>query len=156
MSDEIKMWISFVLGLLLTILPLPLLAQFARPDWILLFILFWSIYQLNQSHLWIAFVLGLIVDSLTGTIFGQHAFIYALVMGIGVRWQRQFYTFPVMQMAGVVALISILTVFLQFEILKWSFGIAFSAYFLLPIFTNVLVWPWLYYLLRGSRDYLHV
>ncbi len=59
------------------------------PDWLLICIVFWTIYQPRKVGVVWAFLLGLIMDIHNASLLGQQAFMYPLVAFFGIYWQRR-------------------------------------------------------------------
>ncbi|MFN3543435.1 MAG: rod shape-determining protein MreD [Thiobacillus sp.] len=69
---------SLALAVLLEQLPWSGWALALRPDFVLLGVLFWVLYQPGRVGLGTAFFLGLLADFQDGVVFGQHAIAYAI------------------------------------------------------------------------------
>jgi len=59
------------------------------PDWVLICIVFWTIYQPRKVGVVWAFCLGLVMDIHSSTLLGQHAFMYPIIAYFGINWQRR-------------------------------------------------------------------
>ena len=60
--------LSLLIGLTLLILPLPEWARIYRPDWVALFLIYWSTALPKRVGLWTAFITGLFVEVSQGTL----------------------------------------------------------------------------------------
>lgn len=56
------------------------IALLVRPDFVLVAVLFWALYQPGRIAFGAAFVLGLLADFQDGVVFGQHAIAYAVAV----------------------------------------------------------------------------
>jgi len=68
-------WLTFALGLLLSVSPLPQFMEILRPLWLALLLAFWSLNLPHQVGMVTAMFLGLAEDVLYGTLLGQNALI---------------------------------------------------------------------------------
>lgn len=88
---------SLAIALLFNFLPLgnpPWL-----PDFVLITLIFWTIYQPRKVGVVWAFLLGFFMDVHAATIFGQHALMYSIVAYFGINWQRRVLGFGKIQQA---------------------------------------------------------
>ena len=65
--------LTFVIALLLTVIPLPDWARYLRPDWVGLVLIYWCMALPERVGVTTGWFMGLLVDLLTGTVLGQHA-----------------------------------------------------------------------------------
>jgi rod shape-determining protein MreD len=130
-----------VLALVLTIVPLPNVVAPARPDWLLLLVIYWCLAAPSLAGLAYAWFCGLLVDGLVGSLLGQHALAFSLVGLITHRLQLRMRIFPVWQQAFTVLLLLALYHFLVF----WVDGIvgqpATSWWRWLPVAAGAIFWP---------------
>src|SRR6202163_2386125 len=71
---------SFVVAYLLSVLPWSGTWLLARPDFILLVLMFWSLHEPRAIGQGMAFALGLLVDVSDSMLLGQHAFAYVIAI----------------------------------------------------------------------------
>ncbi len=138
-------------GLALSVWPLPDAVRPFWPAWTALILVYWSLalpHRVNVGTFWFV---GILLDALKGALLGEHALALAVLAFVTTRWHLQVRVFPVSQQILFVALLLALYEFLLF----WIRGIAGASqplfYSIAPIVTGALVWPWLYFLLRGLR-----
>lgn len=62
--------LTFLTGMMLTILPLPKWVVWYQPVWVFMILLFWMIAIPYQVGIGTAFTVGILLDLLTGTILG--------------------------------------------------------------------------------------
>jgi len=101
------MMLSFLMGLLLSLFPLPLHIRQWWPEWLLLMAIFWGIHQPQLFSVGTAFILGLVVDAITGSILAMHAIPYAMVVYLTRLWGQNF---PLWTMIEQLLFISFLLV----------------------------------------------
>ncbi len=145
-------FISFILALMLSILPLPPVLNAMQPQWVLLVLIYWVMALPRQISVGIAFIMGLLVDTLNGQLLGQNA----LIMTFISYWIAKFHHYldvqPLWQQAfSLFCLVSLYQLYtLCFELhLGFSSNLFWSH--ILSIFTSVLLWFWIASLLSGFR-----
>lgn len=143
--------LSLVVALALTMMPLPYALDVARPDWIALIIIFWSLSVPRSYGVGIAWIVGLVLDVSQGTMLGQHALGLALIAYLTVRFHLQMRVFPLLQLTAFVFALNALYQFLLF----WINGIAGitapASVYWAPVVTGAFVWPLLHSFLSGLR-----
>ncbi len=144
-------FITFLVGLILQILPLPEYAQFYRPNWVAVILIYWSMALPNSIRLLTAFIAGLIVDILLGSLLGQHSLAFVVVVYINLFFNLRIRVLSLWQQATYVFILLLICQFL----IVWVEGITGSnppieAYFL-PALTGMIMWPWAYLILRDVR-----
>src|SRR3989339_60001 len=82
MSQDLKtvvfIALTFLIGMLLTIVPMSQSLVWFRPEWILMLLFFWVMMTPHRVAVIGAFFVGLLADLLTGTLFGLHALLFSL------------------------------------------------------------------------------
>ncbi len=91
--------LSLLVALLCNLLPWRIDVLWLRPDFLLLVILYWAIYQPNHIGIGTAWWLGLVEDLVDGAHLGQHALAYVVAVYVLTRFQRRMYNFPPWQQA---------------------------------------------------------
>ena len=133
----------FTLGmaLFLQIIPQPNYLQYVWPQWLLVVILLWYMYNVSSFSLLSVWCLGLLVDLLSNSPFGLHAFCYVFVAYCVKRWIRQLGHFKNHQKALWLLVI----VFLA-ETIKMLglviFSLSISIFCYAQVVTTVLIWLW--------------
>lgn len=144
--------LSFLLALLISILPLPNWLQLIWPQWLLLILIYWVLAYPYQLNLGIAWLLGLLLDGLYGTLLGEHALAFTVVAYIAYRLHRQIRMFPILQQA----LCMFFLVLIYQGLLVWiqgMLGLLTNVYlFWLSALTSMLLWPWLFMGLRRCQQ----
>lgn len=146
---SIKEWtligLSFLVGFLLTILPLPDWIVWWRPQWTLLILISWCLLLPNNIGIIFTIIVGLIMDLLTGTLLGQHALIYLIAAYFVLKFHLQFRHFPLWQQSLLVALFSLFSVIVTAPD-TWKCG--------LTLLTTPLLWPWVYTFLNFRHEHI--
>ena len=144
-------FLSLLVGLILMILPLPEAVQVYRPHWVALILIYWNMALPGRVGPWIAFIIGIIVDTSQGTLIGQHALALVIIIYINQNFHQRIRVMSLIQQAiYVFGLLVISQV-----IIVWVEGIMgrpppVVAFFGGP-FVGMLIWPWLFVILRDIR-----
>jgi len=148
--------LSFVIAFMLTAMPLPDWALNWRPAWVAMVLIYWCMALPERVGIGIAWMLGLLLDVQQGTFLGQHALGLAVIAYITVKSHQQMRVFPLIQQAMLVCGYILLLQMLNFWI-KGMIGVPPGDWtFWAPAFTSMLIWPWLFVILRDSRRKFHV
>lgn len=144
-------FVTLLLAMLLTVMPLPDWLRPYRPEWITVVLIYWCLALPIRVNVGIAWIMGLLVDVLTGSLLGQHALSTAIVAFIAVKLHKQIRVYPLWQQA-----LSVFTlVALGQLIVVWIKGIVGDSPgswdYWAPSLTSALIWPWIFVLLRDVR-----
>lgn len=143
--------LSLFVSFMLAIVPLPAWATVWRPDWVAMVLIYWCIAVPQRVGVATGWLVGIIHDVLNDVLLGQHALGFCLIAYVSVRLHRRMRLFPRWQQAlmvfGLVALSQLLYTGLR-SILgypqeRWSF--------IYPAVTSMILWPWLFVILRDLR-----
>jgi rod shape-determining protein MreD len=120
------------LGLLINIMPWPRSTLWIRPDFLLIVLLYWTLFQPRTIGMGWGFALGLIMDVADSVVLGQYAFSYVMAI-----FAMQFLRLRLLQLsifeqaihAGAVVLLAhalraLLDVLLNRDFPGWSMLIA--------------------------------
>lgn len=148
--------LTLVAALMLTELPLPGWASVWRPAWVALVLIYWCMAVPQRVGVGVAWIMGLLLDILSGTLIGQHALGLSVVAFLAHKLHQQVRVLPVWQQAisvfGLVLLYQALVLWINGilgrPVAPWSF---FAA----PA-TSMLLWPWVFVILRDMRRKYHV
>lgn len=143
--------LSFVLSFMLAIMPLPAWATILRPDWVAMVLIYWCLAVPQRVGIATGWFVGVIHDVLNDTLLGQHALGLCLIAYVSVKLHRQVRLFPVWQQAlGVFVLITINQLLNGWIRSILGYPQIVGA-FIYPAFTSMLLWPWLFVILRDMR-----
>ncbi len=143
--------LTLILGLTLQIIPLPDWTQIYRPDWVALFLIYWSMALPKKVGVGYAFFTGLIVDVMQGTLLGQHSMALVIIIFINMNLYQRI---RVMSLPGQAVYVMILLLINQIAVV-WIEGMLqrstpVMAFFGPPL-TGMAIWPWIFILLRDIR-----
>ena len=144
-------WLTLMLALILTILPLPDWVRPYRPHWTSLALLYWCIALPHRIGIGTGFSIGILLDILTGTLLGQQALSLALLAYLGIQLHTQLRVSPLGQQAwGVLILLSIGHAIQQLISGATSGQPPSLGYWWIPVLSAFL-WPWVFVTLRDIR-----
>ena len=93
-------WLTFAIGMLLSVSPLPQFMEILRPLWLALLLAFWALAMPQIVGMVTAWCLGLAEDVLYGTLLGQNALILTLITYLVLALQQRLRMFPMWQQAS--------------------------------------------------------
>jgi rod shape-determining protein MreD len=151
-SSLAPVYFSILLGLMLSILPLPASLSSFRPDFVALTLIYWAMMLPRNFSIGKAWIIGVILDVMQGTLFGQHALALTVVIYLTIQFHLRIRVFPVWQ---VTAAVFALTAIYQF-LLFWINGVVGQSALLIdywgPVLANTILWPLLSGVLGGVRQ----
>ncbi|MEM7082571.1 MAG: rod shape-determining protein MreD [Pseudomonadota bacterium] len=126
----------------LTIAPLPESLNAFRPDFVALTLFFWLVSVPNWIGVAVAWLCGLLLDTLHGSLLGQHALALTVFAFITLRFHLRIRVFTIWQ--ELVALFILLGVY--HFLLFWSDGIGnqsvnYGWSHLAQLAASIAVWP---------------
>ena len=150
-SRRFPVIMSMIVGLMLTIMPLPDAVGAFRPDWLALLVIFWAMQLPRTWSVGSAWIVGIVLDVSQGTLLGQHALALCCVAFITVHFHLLMRVFPVPQLTATVFPILAIYQFLLF----WINGVAGvnapSVAYWGPVISGTLSWPIVVMFLSGVR-----
>jgi rod shape-determining protein MreD len=142
---------TVLVALALAIVPMPNWMSSLRPDWVVLAMIYWMLISPGRVGMLSALLLGILLDTLTGSLLGQHALALLVVAYITMSFSLRIRVFPVPQMSLTVLLLLALYQFLLF----WVDGMMGQKVELLarwaPALAGALVWPLILISLDGLQ-----
>jgi rod shape-determining protein MreD len=142
---------TFLVALILTIMPLPDWIRYLRPDWVGLVLIYWCLALPERVGVFTGWIMGLLVDLLTGTLFGQHALSLTVIAYLTLKFHQRVRLFPVWQQAFIVLVLLVLHQLLALWISRIIGRPGVPLYFWLPSVLGMLIWPFIHGMLRGLR-----
>jgi len=151
-------WGSLVVALVLTALALPaaLPAELGwfRPQWAVLVLLFWVMMAPEAVGMGSAWLAGLLVDSVTGSLLGQHALTYVFIAWAGLSLYQRLRMYSLLQQALIVLLTVLAAELTAALMLRLARGQALSLALLWAPLVTALCWPLVYGALAPLRRWL--
>jgi rod shape-determining protein MreD len=147
---------TILIGYLLTLMPLPEWAQTFRPQWVALILIYWCMALPERIGVGVGFTTGLLLDVLTGTLLGQHALGLSVIAFVTLKLHLRVRVMPLRQQVFTIFILLLVERLLAL----WSTGAAGYPtpslwYWVTPV-VGMLLWPWIYILLRDTRRRFHV
>jgi len=144
--------ITFIVAFMLTLLPMPNWAVWLRPAWVLMVLIFWVMAAPDQVSVGAAWIAGIILDILLGSLLGEHALALTIVTFIVVRMYSRLRMFPLLQQGLSIFLLVLLYQFILFCIQGFIGSSPNSWLYWSSSLTSMLLWPWVYSILRSRTD----
>jgi rod shape-determining protein MreD len=140
-TSRLRIVLMVIVGLVFAIVPLPDAVEPARPDLLLLLIIYWSLAAPRLAGLTLAWICGLAIDLLKGMLLGQHALAFLLIAFLTHKFQLRMRIFPIWHQTLTVFMLLALYQFLLF----WIDGIIGPAVTTwarwVPVASGTVLWP---------------
>lgn len=136
-----RLLLSALIALILTVLPLPTWLDVVRPSFLVLAVLYWSVYAPWTGGIALGFFAGLLLDVFQGPVLGEHALALALVTYIAVREHQRVRSKPAIQQAMFVLVALLLYELVLFMIDGWTGHPVTSPLRWVHTMTGALIWP---------------
>ena len=156
MHNWTAIFISLLIAIILTLLPAPDWAIWLKPAWVLLILIYWAMTVPTRVGLGMAWLMGLIMDLLNGTLLGEHALAYTMVIYLVERMHIRLRMYPVMQQSFTVFLFILIYQFIVYCIQGFIGQLPASHLYWLSSLTSMLLWPWLFVLMRDYRRWFKI
>jgi len=144
-------FLTLAVAVVLTLVPLPLALDMARPYWTALVIIYWCLETQDRISLGLAFTVGIVLDLLSASALGLHALSLVIIVYLVTRFRARLRFFPPWQQA-----LSVLALLMNDRIiLLWIISLRGEPLpgleFWVPPIAGTLVWPLLFLLLDRYR-----
>ena len=145
MSDgrisRVRVTFTVILALIFAVLPLPEPINAARPDLLLLLVIYCALSAPRIAGLLFAWLCGLAIDVIKGIILGQHALAFLVVAYLTHKFQLRMRIFPISQQTATVFMLLAVYQFIVF----WLDGIIGQPVTTwmrwLPVISGAVLWP---------------
>jgi rod shape-determining protein MreD len=142
---------TYLLALLLSVLPLTFEARWLRPEFLCIFVIYWVVFSPNGSSLLLVFLMGCLQDLLEGSFLGRHALALLCVSYLCLLFEQRFKYYVAWQQAFLVFGLVLAHQFVDHWVHSLQGASATSFDFLMPAFTSALLWPLIWMLLDRAR-----
>ncbi len=145
-----QIWVIYVtllIAILLMILPLPDMLRLARPEFVVMTLIYWTMALPHRVNIGVAWFTGLVMDITTGGQLGVHAFAYAMAIFMVARFHLQLRQYPLWQQAFTILSL----VFLVHVVSMLNAPLTSSWHIWMPAIVSTLLWPIVYGVLRKIR-----
>lgn len=142
---------SFIVAIMLTALPLPDWAVNWRPAWVALVLIYWCMAVPDRIGIAVGWFLGLLLDVQQSTVLGQNALGLTIIAFLTIKSYQRMRVFPLAQQAVLICFY-----LLFYELITlWITGYIGTSTrdwtYWMPAITSMLLWPWLFIILRDLR-----
>jgi rod shape-determining protein MreD len=149
-------YLTLLAGYLLTLMPMPEWASSYRPQWVALILIYWCMAIPERVGVGVGFSTGLLLDVLSGTLLGQYALGLSVVAYLALKLHLRVRVMPLRQQIFTIFILLLVERLLAL----WSTGAAgyptpSLLYWITPVI-SMLLWPWVYLILRKLRRRFHV
>ncbi|MBH3361239.1 rod shape-determining protein MreD [Pseudomonas guariconensis] len=148
-------WLTFIIGLLLSVSPMPQFMEVFRPMWLAMLVSFWTLAVPNKVGMTTAFILGLAEDVLYGTLLGQNALILTLITFLVLSLQQRL-RIPMWQQSLVILVIFGIAQLIQLWLSALTGNRLPTLALVWSAVISALLWPWISFALRDLRRRLHI
>lgn len=142
---------TLLIALMASIMPMPLNADAFRPDWVLIVLMYWCMALPGRVNIITAWVMGFLLDVLLGSVLGVHAAAMAISIYIIVVNHQKIRNFSIWQQALITGVLAALYHLVVFWLQRFLIDVVFLSSYLYPVITTIVLWPWIFYLLRKVR-----
>jgi rod shape-determining protein MreD len=127
--------------MLVNLLPLTGWVLALRPDFVALVLLYWGIYQPRKIGFLPAFMLGLAMDVADGSLFGQHALAYSVMMFAAIALHRRVSMFDMRHQILHVLPILLVMQLIVLGVRQAAGGEFPGWWYFLSSITGAVLWP---------------
>ena len=142
---------TFIVALLLTVIPLPDSVRYLRPDWVGLVLIYWCMALPDRVGVTTGWFAGLMVDMLTGTLLGQHALSLTIIAWLTQKFHQRLRLVPVWQQSLTILVLLVLHQLLALWISRIIGRPGAPWFFWMPSVLGMIIWPLMHTTLRGLR-----
>ena len=142
---------TFVVGFVLSALPLPETIIDWRPCWLAMLLIYWCMALPERVGILSAWLLGLLFDVQQSFILGQHALGFIFLAYVIIQNHKRMRVYPLLQQSLVVCLYLLIYQAIMLLVMLLSGTITYTWFYWLPAFTSMLIWPWLFIFMRDFR-----
>ena len=134
-------WSIILLSIVLTIIPLPDLINSFRLPWLMMTVIYFSIFNVALIGVLSAWLSGLILDLMAGGLMGENAMILSIISYLSYRFRFQIRVYPIWQIMVVGLLFLALGELLSLWIQGVSGTMNLSIIEWINISIAVIIWP---------------
>jgi len=148
--------LTLLVAIMASIMPLPLSVDAFRPDWVLIVLIYWCMALPGRVNIITAWVMGFLLDVLLGSVLGVHAAAMAISVFIVAENYQKIRNFSIWQQALITGVLAALYHLVVFWLQRFLIDASFLTSYLYPVITTIVLWPWIFYLLRKVRRHFSI
>jgi len=143
--------LTLLVAIMASIMPLPLSVDAFRPDWVLIVLIYWCMALPGRVNIITAWIMGFLLDVLLGSVLGVYAAAMAISVFIVAENFQKIRNFSIWQQALIAGVLAALYHLVVFWLQRFLIDVSFLTSYLYPVITTIILWPWVFYLLRKLR-----
>lgn len=148
--------LTLLVAIMASIMPLPLSVDAFRPDWVLIVLIYWCMALPGRVNIITAWIMGFLLDVLLGSVLGVHAAAMAISVYIVAENFQKIRNFSIWQQALITGVLAALYHLVVFWLQRFLIDVTFLSSYLYPVITTIVLWPWVFYLLRKVRRHFSI
>lgn len=156
MRSSLVVVLSFIVALVLSVIPMPAPFDAGRPMWLAMVVAYWVMALPHRVGLLTAWVAGLATDVLFGELFGQNALVLVMVAWLVLLLYQRIRRFPLWQQSLVILPVLGIAQMVSLWLSSLVGNRPPTLLYLLPAAVSAVLWPWLFSILRVIRLRFHV
>ena len=143
--------LTFALAMFMNVLPLWESLNLFKPDWVALVLVYWVMAMPNRVGVLVGWLVGLFVDVLYGSLLGIHAMTFALVAYLIQMTYHRLRLFPRWKQSINITVVIGIHMLLGLVLRSFVQPVTAGSTYWLPLIGSLLLWPWVFALLRDVR-----
>ncbi len=140
-------FLTSIAALVLTLLPLPTTMQVHNPQWLLLTVIFWSLYRPAQAGLIYAWIAGLMLDVATNGLLGLNALLFTMTAFFVLSLRQRLGVAPLLSQALLIAGFTLAYLIVALWVEGVATDLLSMATYLSRALSNLAAWPVVFFLL---------
>ncbi len=146
-----SIYLTLIVAIVLTMVPLPAAIDMFRPDWVALVVLYWVIALPHHMNVVSAWIVGLLMDIMLGSTLGIHALGMAVISYVATAQYQKIRNYSVWQQALVMGSLIFIGQLLIFWVEHLFASPRLNTRFVWASLSSMLLWPSVYLFLRYIR-----
>jgi len=147
---------TFLCSLVLSQIPFPRILDWARPEWVLMVLIYWVLVLPHRVGMGTAFLVGIALDLIKGSVLGLNALSLVIIAYVTYLLHQRMLMYPLWQQ-GCLVLVLVGINQLIFHWMQMVVGMTGdNLWFLLPSLVSAALWPWIFIVLNGIRQLFRI
>jgi len=132
---------TLLAAVMLNLLPWQGVALLARPDFVLLILLYWVVHQPLRIGMGVAWALGIVMDVADGALLGQYALAYTVTIFLALALHRRIQAFGLWPQASHIGILLLVSQALLLLVHMISGADFIGWRFFLASVSGTMLWP---------------